>query len=289
EYGIHRSTIFMGFKKHNLKTLRKNDIYNEMLSNQILKMYTDGYSMNRISSYFGISTRIIHSILHSNNINIKKLWEYDSYQKHNINELFDKIDTPEKAYFLGFLYADGNVNKNLNQVTLKLKESDIHILNDIKKTFEIGNKLYFDRPANINAENQYSLKIINKKIRDNFVKHGVIPRKTWKLSYPFWLEKHLHSHFVRGYFDGDGCLSIDYKRNNATISICGTWQMCSDLKFIFENYVGVKSVISSDRKIFRIIIRRYSSVLDTCAWMYKGANLKLNRKYEKYQCVMEMK
>ena len=66
--------------------------------------------------------------------------------KLNVN-YFNKIDSHEKAYVLGFLYADGsntsNYDKNRYCITIVLKESDSQILYDIKN--EIGYEEMFNR------------------------------------------------------------------------------------------------------------------------------------------------
>jgi hypothetical protein len=289
KYNIHRDTIFRQFKKLGLKPKTKMEIY--LLQQQkIITFYNNNKSIEDISNIIHIPPTQIWRVLKINNIAATKQYNYvDKYNKYKVNEYFDNIDTPNKAYFLGLLYADGNINRKLNHITLKLKASDVKILEDIKVAFEIRSKLYFSKTKNPNADDQYTLKIVNKKIKDNFIKHGVIPRKTWKLKFPFWLSEPLRSHFVRGYFDGDGCLYIDYKRSSASISICGTYEMCSDLEFLLKNSIGLNSQISSDKNIFRIRIRRYSDVVTFCNWMYSNADLLLKRKYDKFQEVRRLK
>lgn len=46
----------------------------------------------------------------------------------NILTYFENIDTEEKAYWLGFLYADGYVNANEDKIELCLAEKDFHHL-----------------------------------------------------------------------------------------------------------------------------------------------------------------
>lgn len=284
---IHRETIRKWFKTLGLNTVTKLHIYDALFP-QIQNMYLEKKSIDTISKTIGISKISVWRVLKLHGIKPNKKYDYESYYKTPVNEYFDQINTSNKAYFLGFLYADGNVHSRLNHVTLKLKQSDVHILNDLKSVFGIGTKIYYQKKYG-KCEDQVVLKIINKKIRDNFIRHGVIPRKTWKLKFPYWLDNSLKSHFIRGYCDGDGCLYIDKKRNCASICICGTEQMCTDLQFIIKNYLGMKSYVSKDRNIFRVRIRRYSDVVAFCEWMYKDAELFLCRKYEKFQAIKQLK
>jgi intein-encoded DNA endonuclease-like protein len=286
--GISKEVIFRRFRSLGLETKSKTDLYNSK-SSQIINLYSKKKSMNDIASILNIPLTQIWRVLKMNNVEVTEKYDYvDKFNKYHVSEYFDNIDTANKAYFLGILYADGNANRTLNHITLKLKASDKKLLEDLQKAFGIESKLYFERPKNQNAEDQFALKIVNKRIRDNFIRHGVIPRKTWSLSFPFWLSEDLRSHFVRGYFDGDGCLYIDHSRNIASYDVCGTYHMCSDLEFLIKNTLNINTQIAKDKNIFRTRIRRYIDIVKMCEWMYKDAEIFMERKYKKYLEIKEM-
>jgi hypothetical protein len=127
---------------------------------------------------------------------------------------FEKIDNEEKAYFLGFIFADGCVTndskKYRNRVTLKLHTKDTHILDSFIKSIN-GEMSVWKHGQREMAEVSFS----SKKTVNDLINLGVIPNKTFTLQYPTIIET-LEKHFLRGYFDGDGCIRINKdKRDNS--------------------------------------------------------------------------
>lgn len=80
---------------------------------------------------------VISNPKYARNVNPNKLRKYDYGYCEN---LFKAIDTEEKAYWLGFLYADGNISKDKNVIELSLKESDIEHLKQYRKFLNLENK-----------------------------------------------------------------------------------------------------------------------------------------------------
>ena len=171
----------------------------------IIKRYNSGEAYTKIAKSINKSPSYVKSILLKNNISIRNL-----SQSHEVyfydKSFFKKIDTQEKAYILGFLYADGNVCKNIMQICLHKK--DIEILNFIKHELKSNHKIVDDR-------GYVRFRIGNEELVKDLNALGLIERKTFKLSFPNKkiLPKKLINHFIRGYFDGDGCIKkgIDKK------------------------------------------------------------------------------
>lgn len=119
-------------------------------------------------------------------------------------DYFKKIDSEEKAYWLGFLYADGCVyirNKTY-RVILELSQKDIEQILKFKNAIGCDNKIY-------TSEKYAKLDIGCKEIVQDLINLGCIPNKSLKLTFPTeqQVPKYLINHFIRGYFDGDGCIS----------------------------------------------------------------------------------
>ena len=92
---------------------------------EIITSYQEGNYLRAIEKQYHIDMRTIKNILNKNNIEYNK----KIYRKHIINEkYFDNIDSEDKAYFLGLLFADGCVAKNGYNICLTLKNNDKHIL-----------------------------------------------------------------------------------------------------------------------------------------------------------------
>lgn len=141
---------------------------------------------------------------------------------------FESIDTEEKAYWLGFLYADGYVNKNSNSIEFCLQEKDYsHVvkfsrfmgINDLsrikRKTVLLNGKKYFS----------YRITITDKLLKENLIELGCVPNKSLILKFPSekQVPKYLVRHFVRGYIDGDGSIGRYRKnQNRPQLQILGT-------------------------------------------------------------------
>ena len=285
--GVHRATVDKYFKKYNLEVITKQDIY-QSKSKQIVSLYMSGRSINDISKKLHIPSTGVYRVLKKHNVVFKKQSHYrDKFTIYNVDEdFFKQINTPESAYILGFLYADGNVHSKLNQIKLKLQESDKYILNDIKSKLKYSGPLHFYKKKKDTHQNQYSLVISNPKIHRDLCKWGVVPNKTFHLKFPQFLDNFLLSHFVRGYFDGDGCFYIDYKRNSAEWSMISTTSFCNSFKNILMDEFQIKSVIQHDNRwssgIDRIRVRRKKDIINLCKWMYNDAGMFLHRKKNKF-------
>ena len=125
---------------------------------EIIDKYTCGTSINKLSKEYNLDWHWIERMLIRNGVLVRR--------QYSINEnYFDKIDTPNKAYILGFLYADGGNSSNYDKkrycITITLQESDSQILYDIKN--EIG----YDAPIKFREYDgckRATLDICNKHI-----------------------------------------------------------------------------------------------------------------------------
>jgi hypothetical protein len=201
--GCGDNTIFYfkDYKKychgHNTKHLYElnKDL---LIDNIITEEYKKGMLVKDISLKYNVSLNIIYKILNDNKV-IKTISK--SKQKYKINEeIFKEIDTEEKAYWLGFLFADGYNNTNKNSVALTLSNVDLDHLYKFKNFVETN------KPIRRNNDNSSKLVLENKLISSDLNNHGVIQNKTHKLEFPN-IESKLENHFIRGYFDGDGCIT----------------------------------------------------------------------------------
>ncbi len=128
---------------------------------------------------------------------------------------FKKIDTAEKAYWLGFLSADGCVqNENNKRVSLVLTERDKAHVELFRQHIGSTHAVVYRPPTNRTIRGKeylcsacYGVHVYSKDMVSDLINNGVIPRKTNSLKSPK-LNKALVRHWIRGYFDGDGSISI---------------------------------------------------------------------------------
>lgn len=217
------------------------------------------------------------------------------YGKYHVNQnYFENIDNEWKAYWLGFLYADGCVI--LNEKDGKFKYS-------VSISLKIGDKFHLEKFLNslqsdavikenkTNYKDYYSAKIsiCNKKICTDLIKHGCVPRKTFVLKFPD-LRKDLIRHFIRGYFDGDGCISINKEKRFVRINIVGNYDMLSSICDIIEKECNINKPVfqpisNGKNNIYSIQYGNVYSCQKIYNYLYKDCNICLDRKLEKFDTI----
>ena len=130
----------------------------------------------------------------------------NSNRKHNFNqEFFDIIDTEEKAYILGFIYADGcnNRHPSTGELSISQMERDVDILFKIKKAMDSTYPISEEKIKS-SKEKRFRFYVYSKKIALQLNNLGVVHNKSLILKFPDFISDELMPHFIRGYFDGDG-------------------------------------------------------------------------------------
>ena len=130
---------------------------------------------------------------------------------------FFKKWTGEMAYVLGFLYADGCIIDAISsrtqyvQFTSKDKDTLILIKSLLKSTHPLSSmppSKRLHRNGIYNSSEVFNLRIGSRKMFNDLAGIGVIPNKSKTITFPF-VPSHYLSHFIRGYFDGDGCAYLE--------------------------------------------------------------------------------
>ena len=281
KFGLKTQTVSSFLRRNNV---RIRGVRNTETENKIIQLYARGVSMHKIGAELHFTENTVREILVDNNIHIKNSSE--ASRIYNINEdYFNKIDTPNKAYILGLLYADGNRSGLSNTISIRLQERDKSILEKIRAELETEVPLRFvDYSDDPNRQNQFLLAITNQQIANDLYKYGIVPNKEFKLTFPDWLEENLLSHFVRGYLDGDGFISANPKEKRANIT--GTENLLMGIKNILENKLDIHFSIYSphnkDTNTRTLSIAGGKQVKKFLDYLYKDADLYIERKYERY-------
>jgi hypothetical protein len=155
-------------------------------------------------------------------------------RKYNLNEnYFEKVNTQNKSYVLGFIYADGSVYENY--LSIRLSKKDIEILNFIKKELEYGGKI---RTYQVNDKYYVDLTICSNKIIGDLFKLGIIRNKTYLSKKLPLYEKKYEWDLLRGFFDGDGSIYSTTKRGRTEYTICfsNNISVLNQVKNILINY-----------------------------------------------------
>ena len=254
---------------------------------QIISLYQEGYSSEQIAAKIGLSSSGVRKILIRNNVKLRN--SSQCHRKYKINEnLLDKIDTQEKAYFLGFFYADGcNLN---NTSCISLASQDIDILYRFSEMFFKENSkeriLSYIRKRQNKTELVSKLSFNSKYLCSQLTILGAPRAKTFKIKYPDWLDENLHNHFIRGYFDGDG--SIYQSNNKFGWKIASTESMCKGINAQLIKNLGIDISVKPQGNIFNICCSGNKQIHKIMTWLYKDATIFLQRKYLKFQSLIQL-
>ena len=209
---------------------------------------------------------------------------------YSINEkIFEIIDTEEKAYFLGFLYADGCNYSKMNFVSVSQTIDGKDILLKFQKLLETNKPLVYVKEQLLHnkylCQPQFRLAITNKKISKDLIKLGCIPKKSLILKFPTndQVPEYLIRHFMRGYFDGDGCISVSgSKYKSPSFAILGTEQFMESYSKIIEKYTNIKLKTHKRKNIYSLATAGTPICMKILNFLYKDSKIFLNRKYKKY-------
>ena len=291
EFNLNPGTIRKYLIKNEIKikTFSEQKLTPEVI-NTIIKMYEDGNSEQVIEDNIHICRTTIRKVLKQNGVQTKDQSQYRTYEVDE--NYFEKLDTNNKVYVLGFLYADGNVSKEKYNLQLSLQEGDKEILEKISKDMKSNKPLGFrnfkkyNYKTGLKTQNQWCLTIHNRKIHQDLSKWGIVPQKTHIINYPDFLKDNQHSHFLRGIIDGDGCIHpYSYTEHTCSVDINGTYNFCLGAKKIIEKFINIHcSLFKTARNgtTYRISISGKNQVSKFLDWVYKDADLYLKRKYELY-------
>lgn len=222
-------------------------------------------------------------------LTLHKEEEYVEPEKQRIyscdGNVFEVIDTEEKAYWLGFLYADGSVYKSRNSYIIEvgLSVKDIGHLVKFKKFLNSNHVL---KIKDYKGYKSCSITIRNQKMAQDLMNKGCIPNKSLLLTFPNddIVPKHLKPHFIRGYFDGDGCVYGSDDCKSYRVSFVGTNEFLTDMQdILFEEVQLTQTAIKKSKG------RAYETGwggIENCGklfhYMYANCSICLYRKLEKF-------
>lgn len=272
---------------------RQYNTFSEELYKRIIELYDQRkYTQKRIRDDLLISDCGINKTLKRNGIR-KRTYSENNRIFDRDQHYFDKIDTPNKAYTMGLIYADGNNFTKHNALTISLQESDKKVLERIKDELKYEGQLRRRNLSekNKNYKNQVFLNINDEYISKRLEELGVVDAKSLILTFPEWLDKTLYSHFIRGYFDGDGSVSVLNSRFNPNnlicrINIAGTLEFCTSVRNIL-NSLNIKTYIyhpkqCGESNTYVLCATSNEGSYNFLTWIYNEADIKIERKYQKY-------
>ena len=245
----------------------------------IIEKYTqENYTLAQLGKEFNCAYGTIKNLL--NKHNIKSRGNKQGYPRNEF--YFNQIDAPEKAYWLGFLYADGCIHINKYEISLNITDKE-HVekfktaIGAVNHKITITNDKRFE-----NAKTLYQFAIKDEQLHKDLIKWGCVPQKTNKITNIPNIPRNYISHFIRGYFDGDGSLHYLNGTNNFRISFLGTKEFLEEIKK--ELVIPQISISKTPNNVYSLQIAGRKQVERILNYLYQGSEEKdrLDRKYQKY-------
>lgn len=212
-----------------------------------------------------------------------KAIDYDISRKFKVNfnrNAFDKIEIEEDAYILGFILADGYINEDRHFLSIKVQAKDVDIVEKINNYLQSDGQIK-DEIHGITGNIEKVVTYNSKQLVNNLKQYGLHQRKS-TIEVPYTdMKDELLKHYIRGIIDGDGYII----KTRMVIGACGSKEVMTFIK----DYLTKKLNLDEDKdarvyfeekySIYRLYFSKKAS-LKVIEFLYKDANIYLNRKYE---------
>jgi len=282
KYNISHRPINRILKGNHIEVKNKNTyIFDEKEEKDIIDLYLSDKSLKNIGDKYSVCRNVIKRVLEKNNVEIKSITKYSA----NFN-IFDDIDSEEKAYWLGFIAADGNIHNNT--LTIQLGGQDKKHLNKFLIFLSADNPVEDrQRIDNGNVRFYPRIRIFSKHIVNSLAKYKVIPKKSLILEPP-GINNDLIPYFWRGVFDGDGSLYYHKNQNRWYMNLVGSQKIIKSYKTFIKSFCYTKSNIKSNGNVYVLTLGGNKLVPTIMDKLYQDAKIYLDRKYEKYLQMKKM-
>lgn len=247
------------------------------------KMYLEGNNIEQIAKALHLDRRKFSYYLKNEDVEVK-----NPQTKRKLNErYFETIDTEEKAYWLGFLYADGCVcvrrkgeNVKSMNVEVGLKGSDEEHLIKLANSLEYENYKLIHRT--VKESETVRIVIHSTSLCRDLIDKGCTPKKSLTLKFPS-LSKELTPHFIRGYIDGDGYIGVKHNKTYDVLrmSVLGTEDLLMGIVDYFdlkEKDYNLRHDKRHTEQVFSLEFNK-EATLKIAKTIYKGSKIHLTRKY----------
>lgn len=304
--GVSDTTGFYYLKKNNIvqySILEKQKKEKKIV--ECAKYYSEniGISIQKCAEKFGLKRHHLSNYLKNNNIkkHDKVLATINDKQyvisqkgshgrkKYWLDDMFfDVIDTEEKAYWLGFFLADASVSNKGNKISIGLSIKDYDHLHRLKKSLNMTHPII--EFISSNGYESCMISFFSQNIKEKLISYNVIPNKKEHGKHPYLLlNNDLIKHYIRGFFDGDGCVSEVTRKENGNkryvVEIASCKEMLTFIKkFLADNNIEV-SDIREHMSIYGIRTSNNLEIIKFFNLIYKDANIYLPRKYERLENV----
>jgi hypothetical protein len=216
--------------------------------------------------------------------------------RKKVNDFYWSTLNLENCYWAGFLAADGCITRNSKVIKLTISSKDHKHLELFKQNIGFGGDIKkYSRTSNLNNKKYEAsnIWITSEKMTNDLKKYfNIIKKKSLILTPPnlYNYNDKLSFAFIKGYIDGDGCISVHKNRNTniISISVAGTYSVLCWIKNKFEKILGnkIKNKIRKTGNIYQLQIRGKKAV-SLISFLKKINTPELERKWSKLDKYLE--
>ena len=269
-------------------------------SNQINALHNEGKSALEIATILNFKySQPVYNYFKKMGWKRLSRGEYPTNNLYSVNSsFFEKIDTEEKAYIIGFIAADGHVDEKHYKLNITLKDSDYKLLEKIREvmhsTHPIKRGIIKENPykkSDNKILKQCSLTINGKQLITPLINMGLSGKKAYTLDSTLveYIPESLMRHFLRGYFDGDGNVSWGKKYSSGykyIVQVVGNedFLLGSFQKYFPSNCSLYKDKLSKQCYTWKVACKM--EVMKFLTYIYGDATIYLHRKYNIYKYAM---
>lgn len=227
----------------------------------------------------------------------KQGWIKPEKYSYNV-DFFENIDSAEKSYWLGFIFADGWISqsKTNSEIGIELALKDIEHLKKFNKSLN-GNidikefiNYHYDDFIKSNTTKSCVIRLYRNKIVNDLKKYGINSNKTYTDNYisPLIPQEYICD-FIRGFFDGDGNVWIDKKKNKSLRYTIynASYTLLNDIREeLYKNNI-YSQIVVDDRDLYkkttncyRLIIGGITNSYNFYNYLYSSNCICLERKFQ---------
>lgn len=305
---LRNTMISKGVQIDEILNQRKYGDLSEKDVEDMISLYKQGKDIKVLSEMYNVNSFNTTNILKENGVTLRTRSEikrkvdeeFGSHRIHSLNEQYFDEWSSEMAYWLGFIYADGSVQNNdrAHRLKIGLTESDVDHLEKFKKALEYTGNVKISKTNYTKVSGELAMSSVidinSKKLITTLVNIGVIPNKSLTVEFPDVPEEY-ELDFIRGYFDGDGSVGIQYPTNTKGVRtvtpqirvrlISGSLAFIEKLEDILHRRGLKRKKISKNKRTKNYLYEICYSTKESMIlydMFYKEESVRLDRKYKSF-------
>lgn len=258
------------------------------MNDSIINEYANGASINSLAKTYNSTPYMIKKYLIANHISIRNANEQTSLSNLNrsvkINDNYFSELNLENSYYLGFIAADGTVRKNRNEIKITVNNLDKDFLLQMKNRMNYEGELH-----NLTMAQAIEYRFSSQQIKKDLEYYSIVPRKTYIGITMKNIPQEYKLAFIKGYFDGDGSISINTKTQQVSVKIVSyTKNILQEIQATIKQKSSIYTNSRDNRILYSLELSTLPA-LDFLKDIYSLDTPYLQRKYDKYLEILNIR